>query len=156
MAAGYLPEPRAEKPTGGHYRRVAPALVRKPRTTASQESCRCRGHHLTAAIDPELPLQTANYCIARELHSPLMFAALMIGHHLSISAFCNAPRAAGVCWARGKTSCPKSASRARTFGSAKASMTAALSLAVILFGVPLGTQLQYRHRHQCAAHHLFG
>ena len=30
-------------------------------------------------------------------HSPLMFAALMIGHHLLISAFCNAPSTSGVC-----------------------------------------------------------
>jgi hypothetical protein len=30
-------------------------------------------------------------------HSGLMFAALMIGHHFSISAFCSAPSAAGVC-----------------------------------------------------------
>jgi hypothetical protein len=34
-------------------------------------------------------------------HSPLMPAALMIGHHFSISAFCNAPSAAGVCSSRG-------------------------------------------------------
>ena len=30
-------------------------------------------------------------------HSPLIFAALTMGHHFSISAFCNAPSASGVC-----------------------------------------------------------
>ena len=30
-------------------------------------------------------------------HSGLMFAALMIGHHFSISALCKAPSACGVC-----------------------------------------------------------
>ena len=29
------------------------------------------------------------------LHSPRMFAALMIGHHFSISAFCRSPSACG-------------------------------------------------------------
>jgi hypothetical protein len=35
------------------------------------------------------------------LHSALMFAALMIGHHFSISAFCWAASASGVCCSRG-------------------------------------------------------
>ena len=34
-------------------------------------------------------------------HSALMFAALMIGHHFSISDFCSAASTAGVCWSRG-------------------------------------------------------
>jgi hypothetical protein len=37
------------------------------------------------------------------LHSALMPAALMIGHHFSISAFCNLPSASGVCRSRGTT-----------------------------------------------------
>jgi hypothetical protein len=45
----------------------------------------------------------------------------MIGHHFLASAFCNAPRASGVCCSRGKTSLPRSASRDRTTGSASAS-----------------------------------
>ena len=32
-----------------------------------------------------------------------MFAALMIGHHFSISAFCSAPSASGVCCSGGGT-----------------------------------------------------
>jgi hypothetical protein len=63
-----------------------------------------------------------------------------IGHHFSISAFCKAPSAAGVCWSRGGMSCPRSARRWRTAGSASTSATAALSLAIASFGVPLGTQ----------------
>jgi hypothetical protein len=34
-----------------------------------------------------------------------MLAALMIGHHFSMSAFCNRSRASGVCWSRGGISC---------------------------------------------------
>src|SRR5436190_7501574 len=70
-------------------------------------------------------------------HSPLMFAALIMGHHFSISAFWNAARASGVCWPRGNTSRPISASRARTVASAKASTTAALSLSMTFLGVDL-------------------
>jgi hypothetical protein len=62
-------------------------------------------------------------------YSPLMLAALMIGHHFSISALCNAPSASGVCCSRGKISCPRSARRARAVGSARPSTTAALSRA---------------------------
>ena len=89
------------------------------------------------AIDEVFLLAHGNLSLR---HSPLIFAALAMGHHFSISAFCNAPRASGVCRARGKTSCASSASRARTLGLAKASVTAAFSLAVIFFGVPLGSQ----------------
>jgi hypothetical protein len=70
--------------------------------------------------------------------SPLMPAALMIGHHFSISAFCSAPRASGVCCSRDTTSCPIFASCCCTAGSASAVVAAALSLAITLFGVPLG------------------
>ena len=73
-------------------------------------------------------------------HSPLMCAAVMMGHHFSISALWKAPSASGVCWARGKISCPSSASRARTVGAARASITAALSFAAMVFGVPLHSQ----------------
>jgi hypothetical protein len=56
-----------------------------------------------------------------------MFAVLMIGHHFSISAFCKAASAAGVCCSLGGISNPCSAKRRRTAGSASASMTALLS-----------------------------
>jgi hypothetical protein len=39
-----------------------------------------------------------------EVHSAVIRAALMIGHHLSISAFWKARRASGVCWSGGATS----------------------------------------------------
>src|SRR5215813_7695476 len=74
----------------------------------------------------------------RRFYSGLMFADLMIGHHYSISAFCRAASASGVCWSRGTTSCPRSASRFCTTGSANASFAAPLSLAITSFGVPLG------------------
>ena len=34
----------------------------------------------------------------RVVHSALMLAALISGHHFSISAFWNAPSACGLCW----------------------------------------------------------
>ena len=42
-------------------------------------------------------------------HPALMPAALMIGHHFSISAFCNLPSASGVCWSAGGIASPWSA-----------------------------------------------
>src|SRR5262249_42949531 len=77
------------------------------------------------------------------LHSPFIFAALMMGHHFSISALWSAPSASGVCCSRGKISCPISASRARTVGSANASTAAALSLPMMSIGVRLGAQSAY-------------
>jgi hypothetical protein len=78
--------------------------------------------------------------LSGHIHSPLMPAALMIGHHFSISALCSAPTASGVGWSRGKISWPSSASRDRTVGSASASTVAALSFQTASFGVRLGTQ----------------
>src|SRR5262245_48090660 len=78
------------------------------------------------------------------IHSPLIFADLIIGHHFSISALCNAASASGVCWSRGKISCPRSASRARTVGLARAATAAALSLAIIFFGMAAGTQSAFQ------------
>ena len=43
-----------------------------------------------------------------------MFAALMIGHHFSISALWNAASPSGVCCWREATSSPSSAKRARS------------------------------------------
>src|SRR6266849_3770089 len=74
----------------------------------------------------------------QQAHSPLMLAALMIGHHFSTSALWKAASASGVCWSTAGTSWPRSANRARTFALASASTTAALSLPMTVFGVPLG------------------
>src|SRR5262249_20792348 len=71
-------------------------------------------------------------------HSALIPAALMIGPHFSIPALSMAASVSGVCCSRGKISWPRSASRARTTGSAKVSTTAALSRATMGAGVPLG------------------
>src|SRR5206468_8349606 len=45
-----------------------------------------------------------NHVRKNRAYSPLMLAVLIIGHHFSISTFWKAPRAPGVCCARGKTS----------------------------------------------------
>ena len=45
-----------------------------------------------------------------ELHSALIPAALTMGHHFSISAFCQAPSAWGVSWSAGGMSWPRAAS----------------------------------------------
>jgi Phage integrase, N-terminal SAM-like domain len=45
--------------------------------------------------------KSASRAIPGEFHSALIPAALMIGHHLSISAFWKAWSASGVCWSRG-------------------------------------------------------
>jgi hypothetical protein len=82
----------------------------------------------------------ARQCRSRP-YSALMLAALMNGHHFSISALWKAPNASGVCWSRGGISAPKSATRCRTAGSARASATAPLSLAMTGLGVALGTHI---------------
>jgi hypothetical protein len=73
--------------------------------------------------------------------SVLIFAALMIGHHRSISAFWNARNASGDCCASGVISMPSSATF--TEGSASTCTIVAFSLAMISFGGPLGTQRPY-------------
>src|SRR5262249_19237889 len=70
-----------------------------------------------------------------------MLAALMIGHHLSISAFWNAANPSKVCSSRVGISWPKSASRSFTLGSANAWATALLSLISMGLGVPLGAHM---------------
>src|SRR6516162_8141873 len=72
------------------------------------------------------------------LHSALMLAALMMGHHFSISAFCCAARASGVCLLLGQLSWPRSISRCCTAGSARVSTTAASSVAITSLRVPFG------------------
>src|SRR6516165_7181549 len=70
----------------------------------------------------------------------LMPAALIIGHHFSISAFCNLARLSALCWSGGNISCPRSASRCRVAGLANVATTAALSFSIMSLGVPLGAQ----------------
>jgi len=75
-----------------------------------------------------------------EVHSALIPDFRIIGHHFSAPAFTSAPSACGVCWSRGKMSIPSWTSRDRTAGSASASTTAAFSLPIMSFGVPLGAK----------------
>src|SRR5262249_8913318 len=76
----------------------------------------------------------------RDYSPPLMPAALMMGHHFSISAFWWVASPSGVCCSRGKISCPSSAIRERRFDSDRTACTAALSLVIPSFGAPLGIQ----------------
>src|SRR5262245_48469446 len=63
--------------------------------------------HLLDPVDMEVSRVLIRY-------SPLMLAALMIGHHRSTSARCNAPSASGVSMSRGGSSAPRSVSRFAT------------------------------------------
>src|SRR6185503_4476533 len=85
-----------------------------------------------AAAGPAEELQDS------ELHSPLIPAALTMGHHFSISAFCQAPSACGVSWSTGGMSCPSAASFSLVPGSASDFTTAAFNLAMMSGDVPLG------------------
>src|SRR6516164_2976207 len=106
------------------------------------------GHGETDAVDPQRLFDQALGCrhpgrnlfLAASVHSALIPAALMIGHHFSISAFCTAASAAGVCSSRGKSSTPRSANRAPTSSAAKVSTVAAFSLSMIGLGVALGAK----------------
>src|SRR5437660_4290246 len=77
-------------------------------------------------------------CFFGHPHSALILAALIIGHHFSISALCRLASACGVCWSRGGISEPRSRSRDRTVASANVSTAAELSLSMMPPGVPLG------------------
>jgi hypothetical protein len=54
-----------------------------------------RSKKLAAEIDPELPLQAANYCIARGSFA-LMLVALLIGKHFSILGLLKGAKRLGV------------------------------------------------------------
>ena len=77
-------------------------------------------------------------------HSPLMLAALMIGHHFSISALTSNPSDFGVCSEGGKISIPMLSSRRRTAASAKATIPAPLSFSMMFAGVPLGANMAHQ------------
>src|SRR5438034_11394184 len=74
------------------------------------------------------------------VQSTLTLAALIIGHHFAISAFCQVPSASGVSLSFGGICSPRFSSCLRTAGSFRASTAAALSFATTSFGVSLGTQ----------------
>src|SRR5262245_37714147 len=77
-------------------------------------------------------------------HSALMLAALISGHHFSISALWWAASASADCCSGGGISWPSPARRSRTVGSASASMAAVVSLRMASCGVPLGTHSPYQ------------
>src|SRR5215813_12015768 len=107
----------------------------KRRRGASQPT---RG--VLAGLDqqPRTPVDRRHHHAGNPNYSALMPAALMIGHHFSISALWNAASACGVCSSRDTICWPRSASRWRTPGSVSASTAAALSLATTSGGVPFG------------------
>src|SRR5262249_28042289 len=81
------------------------------------------------------------HVIGQRIHSGLIPAALMIGHHFSISDFWKVASACGVCRSGGKISPPRSASRDRTVGSAKAAMIDAFSFSRTAPGVCFGAHI---------------
>jgi hypothetical protein len=68
----------------------------------------------------------------------------MIGHHFSISPFCSASSASGICSLAEGISKPRLVSRVRTAGMARAYLPAALSLSMMSFGVPLGAKSAFQ------------
>src|SRR5262249_44483314 len=76
-----------------------------------------------------------------DAYSTLMFTALIIGHHFSISALWKARRASGVCCSGGGGFDPRSMSRCSMLVSSSASTTAALSFSTMMRAVPLGAQM---------------
>jgi hypothetical protein len=85
-------------------------------------------------------IRSASSSRDNHVYSGVIPAALIIGHHLAISALCRAARASGVCCSGGGASWTISAYRLITDGLPKAETTAELSLATMSRGVPLGTQ----------------
>jgi hypothetical protein len=77
-------------------------------------------------------------------YSSLMFAALMMGHDFSISAFWIARTASGTRSSRAGTSYPRSISVCATLGSASVFAMASPSLLMTFLGVPLGAQIAFQ------------
>ena len=99
---------------------------------------------LKSQFDPQWPIARGLSCsrygrtFNLSAHSALIPNSLMSGGHFLITASCNARRASGFCWSAGIISSPRSTSRDRVAASARASMTAALSLLMMSLGVPFG------------------
>src|SRR5206468_2484547 len=124
-----------------HRDRARRIGLRRRDVGRGQQGERCRYRELFHASPSLLLLPDA-----RRRHSGgLMLAALMIGHHLSISALWKAPSASGVCSSGFAITCPSSMSRCRTAASARVSITAASSLATTSLGVPLGAHSPFQN-----------
>src|SRR5215467_2331349 len=95
-------------------------------------------------MQPRTPVDRRHHHAGNPNYSALMPAALMIGHHFTISALWNAASACGVCSSRDTICWPRSASRWRTPGSVSASTAAALSLAMTSRGVPFGANRAFQ------------
>src|SRR5262249_3489113 len=76
---------------------------------------------------------------AQLIHSALIFAALIGGHHFSMSARWRAPSACAVRSLAAGSSWPRSVMRLARAGSARLSTSASLSLPIASGGVPLRT-----------------
>src|SRR6185437_430805 len=118
-----------------------PSWERADRISAAN-SRRERGR-LVSRCAPLLPALRATFSRQGEKGKSVPYctftlAALIIGHHLAISAFCQLPSASGVSWSFGGMSRPRSRNFCCTAGSAIASTAAALSLVTMSFGVPFG------------------
>src|ERR1019366_195925 len=77
----------------------------------------------------------------RRNYSALILAALIMGHHLSISDCWKVRSASGVCCSSGNISCERLMSFSRVAGLANAFTSASLSLTMMSLGVPFGTQI---------------
>jgi hypothetical protein len=84
-----------------------------------KSSAKSMRHSRTPAIRPVPGCKQQSHNLV--IHSALIPAAFMIGHHFSASAFCRTASASGVCCSRGKISVPNSEIRDRTSGSASVS-----------------------------------
>src|SRR6516225_7125963 len=100
---------------------LCPTDVRLP---PKADNRRCDWH--SALCQKQTSRFSFEHLVGACLYSALMPAALIIGHHFAISAFCNAPSASGVCSSRPTTTGPICSIRARKVGSAKLFTIAAL------------------------------
>src|SRR6185503_850156 len=119
------------------HRSAAEGLRHRPRAGHRHLAQLDRRFSRRLGVDPEDAHALRNRGLTPN-YSALMPAALIIGHHFSISALWNAARPSGVCSSREAISSPRSARRARTAGSASAWTIASFSFEIGSFGVPLG------------------
>src|SRR5262249_13643809 len=82
-----------------------------PTQCVTRTAAQPRPQPVAKIVDGEVSLALPRTVDCEDGYSALMPAALMIGHHFSISALCRAPSASGVCCSRDGISWTISANR---------------------------------------------
>ena len=128
--------------------RLAPARDAGQAGSAAAPTARCRNRRRGSFITPSLVYGRRS---TSRHHSGLMLAARITLAHFSVSAATKLPKSEGE---PAITVPPRSASRALSWGSARAALISLLSLLTISAGVPEGPPTPYQPLELVARHEL--